>query len=479
VEQNGALLVSPSVEALVRHPGVSTEINRVALADHLRHRWPVLEETYYEAVRRLPGGYLLNYRNGANEVGRYWRPNRDLDHSLTPEETQARFDELLQQGVARCMFAPSAIFLSGGLDSVSVAAFAAENAAKNGWPRPYALSLVFEDDVNEEDTQVAVARQLGFEQTIVPLLETVPRKGLLRAAMEMSAAQPAPMLNFWSPAYRYLAIEGRRRGRAVILTGNGGDEWLEYPIVNGERMIKKGDLVGMYRAWRTLIRSRRISRRGLAKNIAWTYGASLILRETGSKTLQTVAPGALRARRRRRIASETGDWLVDDPALLAQILERYEAAAPRLRESLDSPHTARDFEESFERARMLGLRTAHPLWDVDLTAFLERLPPESLIYGGRSKALVRYSLARRFPDLGFETQRKAAATSVFKSCMFEQAPDAWRELGGVKALAELGVVDKARTERRIEQLLGDGETWHNYWVWYVLTIEAWLRPRVC
>jgi hypothetical protein len=360
-----------------------------------------------------------------------------------------------------------------------VAAFAAEHAAGIGQPLPYALSLVFEDDANEENAQVSVARQLGLEQTIVPLLDAAPGSGLLRAAMEMSAEQPAPMLNIWSPGYRYLALDGRRRGRAVILTGNGGDEWLDYPIFNGERLIRKGNVVGLYRAWRTLRRSRKITRAQLARNLVWTYGASPILRNAGSTALRTVAPGTLRARRRRRIADETSDWLADDPALLTEILQRYEAAAPRLRESLDSPHTARDFEESFERARMVGLHTAHPLWDVDLTAFLERLPAESLIRGGRSKALVRFSLARRFPELGFETQRKVAATTVLRSIVLGQAPEAWRELGGPKALVSLGIADRARIERRMDELLAAREPQHFYWVWYVLTIESWLRRRVC
>jgi len=479
-EHNGTLFVSPSVDALIQHPGVRGDINRAALVDHLRHRWPFLEETYFEAVRRLPGGYVMTYRAGSMDVERYWRPLREIDSTLTPEDTQARFDELLERAVARCMFAPAAIFLSGGLDSVSVAAFAAEIAAERGQPSPYALSLIFEEEsANEETSQIAVARQLGFEQTIVPLNETVPATGLLWAAMEMSAVQPWPMINLWSPGYRHLAIEGHRRTRAVILTGNGGDEWLEYPIIEGERLIRRGDLVGLYHAWQSLQRGSRLSRSEVSRHLLWTFGASPIVHGAGSRMVRAVAPpSTLTSRRRRRIAAETRDWLPDDPALLTKIVERYEDAASRRRDKLDHYHTARDFEESFERARVVGMHMAHPLWDVDLTAFLERLPPRALIHGGRSKALVRWSLARRFPDLGYENHRKVGATLMYQSIVLGQSPDAWRRLGGAKALVELGIVDREKIERRVEEVMAGNDIGQAYWLWYVLSIEAWLRRRL-
>ena len=41
----GEWLFSTSIEALTRHPRVSAEVNRAALADHLCHRWPDVEET--------------------------------------------------------------------------------------------------------------------------------------------------------------------------------------------------------------------------------------------------------------------------------------------------------------------------------------------------------------------------------------------------------------------------------------------------
>ncbi|TMM11426.1 MAG: hypothetical protein E6F98_10785, partial [Actinobacteria bacterium] len=68
----GDLLLSASAEALARHPQVPGTVDRLAIADHLCHRWPRLEATYFDGVRRLPGGYALRVREGTRTVGRYW-----------------------------------------------------------------------------------------------------------------------------------------------------------------------------------------------------------------------------------------------------------------------------------------------------------------------------------------------------------------------------------------------------------------------
>ena len=166
----GDLFLSASAQALARHPRIPGTVDRVAIADHLCHRWPKLESTYFDAVRRLPGGYALRIREGRRTVARYWDPippGRPIDY--ISEEEAGRFAELLDQAVDRCLpGGPAAVYLSGGLDSVSIAALAQEQLRDRDDGPLLALSLVFEHpDANEEDTQRAVATRLGLPQKIV------------------------------------------------------------------------------------------------------------------------------------------------------------------------------------------------------------------------------------------------------------------------------------------------------------------------
>src|SRR5439155_7541614 len=169
-ETKGELLISPSISVLTRQPDVSATINRAALADYILDRH-VLYETFFEAVRRIPPGHVLRIAPEGRRLFRYWDPAPDgVVKWLTDDEVE-RFDDLLDRAVRRCLkLGPAGIFLSGGLDSVSVAAVALDQTRANVLPKPLALSLIFpEPDVSEEVLQRGVAEQLGLPHVLKPL----------------------------------------------------------------------------------------------------------------------------------------------------------------------------------------------------------------------------------------------------------------------------------------------------------------------
>ncbi len=114
-----------------------------------------------------------------------------------------------------------------------------------------------------------------------------------------------------------------------------------------------------------------------------------------------------------------------------------------IRSGLEHPLLTMELEERFEFGRRVGVRFLHPYWDTDLVDMLIRTPPALLDRGGRSKGLVRPTLAQRFPSLGFDRQRKAAATPVLSADARGRGPALVDTLGGFPALAELGVVAPA------------------------------------
>ena len=485
----GDLFLSASADALARHPRIPGTVDRVAIADHLCHRWPKLESTYFEAVRRLPGGYALRVHEGRRTVARYWDPippGRPIDY--ISEAEAGRFTELLDQAVDRCLpGGPAAIYLSGGLDSVSIAALAQEQLRDRDAGPLLALSLVFEHpDANEEGTQRAVATRLGLPQKVVTVGDAVGPNGLLADALEMSASRSAPMMNLWNPAYAFLARYAVEHRCEVILTGNGGDEWLEAGVHNARLALKRLDFATVYRLWACMQRSYPHSRGTVARNLLWSFGLRPILGEGARSILERTAPEILARRERWRFAQATPAWVASDPGLRDQMLERYRAhkRAPR-RGALDSPMVAYDLEEFYESGRHLGIPLLHPFWDADLTAFLARVPPRLLMRDGYSKGLVRQSLAQKFPQLGFDRARKVTASGFYRSVMIREGVEAWKRMGGAQALAELGIVDGPALDRHMNDLFrhGDaglsgadpGKAWQ---IWYVLSTEAWLRPRL-
>jgi hypothetical protein len=135
-------------------------------------------------------------------------------------------------------------------------------------------------------------------------------------------------------------------------------------------------------------------------------------------------------------------------------------------------------EEVYDAGRRMGQRRLAPFWDADLVEMLFHVDPAELNRGGRSKGLVRHAMARRFPQLGFEAQKKVVSQNFFGSIIHDQWEQGWRHLGGVPTLGELGVVDPKQLHATALEVM-KSETRRQYFnMWDTLNLEVWAGARV-
>jgi asparagine synthase (glutamine-hydrolysing) len=491
-ERGDQLLLSCGIDDLVSRPGVATELNRTVLAEHLSSRWPSLEDTYYAAVRRVPPGHLMSFGAGPPRSYRYWDPvPTPGSDSWISERELGRFDEALDQAVNRCLdLGPAGIFLSGGLDSVSVAAVATDSCQTREMPPPWGLSLVFpHPDTNEEEVQRGVAHALGIPQLLLGFDEAVGPRGRLLAAVEGSRTSSRPLVGIFRPAYWRLAAEGRERGCKVILTGAGGDEMLSFsPYLAADR-LRELDLSGVWRLFTAERRASSVPTLRIARQVFWSNAAQPLRNRYARRALNAVAPSLLRARLRGHIRKGTPPWVRPDPDLAHELesrgVKQIAKWPPRssfyyhtCRSWLDHPVASLDMERSFEEGRQAGVPILEPYWDADLQEFLYHVPPELLIQGGRTKGLVRGMLDRRFPELGFGQQRKVVGASFAYETFESQVPKALREMGGAPGLAQLGIVDQRRVEEALARFSVAPDRRTSNQLWHLLSLEAWVRPRL-
>jgi asparagine synthetase B (glutamine-hydrolysing) len=473
--------------ALLAQPSVSRRFNRAALADHLCLRWPDPHETFFADIRRVPPGWCAVLAEGRLRLERYWFPVPENEpvQWLTTEESEC-FDGVLDRAVERCLsVGPTGIFLSGGLDSITVAAVASDRARRTGRSLPLALSLEFPDPTcNESAIQSAVARKLELRQHLISVDEAVGSRPLMEQALELNQRLAAPLLNAWLPAYLSLAQRAQREGVRTILTGQGGDEWLSVSPYLAADLIGRGAFLELVWFFGTLRRSYQFSSLALARDSLWSRG----VRPLVGRMMHRLVPAHHQARRVARVLAGDPTWLAADPRLREEQRNRTARGLAHsdppqgfylreLQTGIDHALVSWELEEQYELGRRTNIRYLHPLLDPDLVQLLYRTPPRALSSGGRTKGLVRATLSRRFPGLGFDRQRKLAATSYFRALILQAGSALIRAAGEFPALSALDVVDGRATRAFVLDALkqpGPGLPK----VFYMVNLEMWVRSHM-
>jgi hypothetical protein len=463
-------LFGESTHELRLQPGVPGDLNRVALADHLCHRWPSSSDTFFSAIERIPPGHWVRLTPGGKQTTRYWNPAPPGQAiRWTGDDVLEHFASAFDHAIDRCLQSgPSGIFLSGGLDSISVAAGAADRARARGDRTPRALSLAMPDpDCDERETQSGVAGALGLPFHLVEFSDAVGPRGVVAMGIELGQSLSSPLLNFWAPAYLTLAAAGAR------------DEWLSVSPYLSADLLARGDLRGWWQFFRAFQRSYRHSLWGHAKLCTWTFG----FRPLASRTLARAMGAAWQRRREAKVTVNDPAWIAPDTALKALQRARagqtVETADPaqgfyvrEMHGGLDHPLTSWELEEQYEFGKRAGQTFLHPYWDADLVDILYRTPPALLMHGGRAKGLVRGPLARRFPSVGLERQKKVPGTGFYRTLVGTHLPNAAAEIGDCRTLADLGII--TGTAAREYQSPSFGTATNR---WDVINLEAWVRAN--
>jgi asparagine synthetase B (glutamine-hydrolysing) len=484
------VLVGASHGALLEVGRVRADVDRIAIARWVQTGSSSPRRTFYERIQRLPPGYALRAGPEGVRIWRYWKPgDAARADDLSPEEALERFEELLDQAVARsASLGRLGIFLSGGVDSAAVAASATAVSHARSLPDPLALSYVYPDpEASEETTQRTVATALGIPLRIVSLNDTVGREGLLLAALRLSERSWTPPVNPWEPAFVHLAAEGARRGCRVIISGEGGNDWFEAERDEAADLLRHLKLAELGRLWSA---ERQAGRKGLdsARALLWDSGARVLFRDAGLMAARAGAGGMVAVLRRRRVRSwiprgwflpEVGlrsaleeEWL-GNPAVDRRGSFRASAQARRL----DGVHLVVPVENRFLYGRSVGVDFANPAVDPDLVEFLFGLPRSLLNLGGRGKGLAVESVRRRAGVTASRALGFAWLEGYSDALFDDESSRALEAIGGLTRLSELGIVDEQAFVRGFRRA-GLGKKMSYYQAWQILACEAWLRSRV-
>jgi asparagine synthetase B (glutamine-hydrolysing) len=434
---------------------------------------------------------VLTVRRHAVCASRYWNPPAADLRVRHTEDIVDRFEHVFARAVARALEQGKAgIFLSGGVDSISVASMATQLAlSARGQELPIALSLLYSDpDFHEAQIQRTVATSLGLPARQIALQDAIGQQTATESLLEANAKWPVPMLNLWLPAFMNLAQEGKALGCEVILTGGGGDEWLGVSPYFAADLIRSLRFLDLYRFCHKTLRSYDIGYRGLLRTLGWTFGIKPHLARVRDVAAALVNYDVDRRHSERRIP----EWIGPEPKLREAMRDRYviaartnrarRASAPSLydyeaRRTLDHPIVVGEIENKFHVGQRVGVRMLEPYWDAELVELLYSTSPDDLSLGGFAKGLVHRLVGRALPELPVVRQRKIALSTAYTARVRREAQEGWTKMNGVPALAQLGIVDPDKVDKKVRGLLADPRSAHGWLIPHILGFEAWVRAH--
>jgi asparagine synthase (glutamine-hydrolysing) len=204
------LIFASEIKAILQFPGIQKTLDVSALACFLTLRYVPLDATLFSGIRKLlPGHYIVIDKSGCREVC-YWqlRPYPGNDGVA-----KANLLDIMKRSVQRHLISdvPIGVYLSGGLDSAAMVAFASKLS-----DRPVnTFCMGFGEQSDELDDARVISEHFGTIHH-----ETVVEGSLLTEFPEMIWHMDFPKRNLYP---YYLARLASERVK-VVLSGLGGDE---------------------------------------------------------------------------------------------------------------------------------------------------------------------------------------------------------------------------------------------------------------
>ncbi len=472
------LAFASEIKAFLALPDFASEIDPVAAVSYLSFLWSPGERTMLRGVTKLePGTWLLLDRAGQRDSGEFYRlPPPRPDEGLGEREIIARTRETLRTAVHRQMLADVDVgaFLSGGLDSSAVVAFARERCDAR---RLQCFTIDYASDSDESGELVPdlpyarkAAAHLGVDLHEVRAdASMADRLEQLAYTLDEPTADPAALNSLM------ISELARGQGIKVLLSGTGGDD-----LFSGYRRHQAAGLEGI------LERTPRFARAALAG-----AAAHLPVGGTRARRLRKLFEHADRATDERLCGYF--EWLDADRAnqLLAAPLAD---GAARAREPLLRVLAEHRADPALERILRLdqhffltdhnlnytdktgmaaGVEIRVPFLDPDLVAWAAQVPVRYKMRGRTTKYVLRKAMEPLLPrdviyrpKTGFGVPLRAWLRKPIRPLMEELLSESSIRARGLFSPA-------AVTALKDETLSGRRDA--SYSLLALMMIELWLR----
>ena len=218
------LLFGSEIKALLAADSTLAEADPAALLPYFRHGVLPEPRTMFRHIRKLPAASWLVYEGGEIRIAPYWRLRFADDGAAKPKwaDVVEELDTLLEEAVRIRLMSevPLGVFLSGGLDSSTIVAY----AHKTGLRPLKTFTIGFDRPGWDESADAAlVARHFQTDHHVLTLHERDLAHTLPQTLMALVSHFDEPFGDR-SALPTYYVSKLAREHVTVILSGDGGDE---------------------------------------------------------------------------------------------------------------------------------------------------------------------------------------------------------------------------------------------------------------
>ena len=404
---NDTLIFASELKAVMQHPLVSKEINLEALNEYHTFEYIPTPHTIFKNVNKLDASHYLIFKNGKIICDQpYWKI--DFTESKIPfTEALQRFDALLNKATSSRLMSdvPLGVFLSGGLDSSTVAYYAQKNSSQ----KINTFSIGFEDaSYDESNYAKAVAKHLGTDHheqklTSQHSLELIPE---IADRLDEPFADPSIIPT-------YMLSKFTRSQVTVALGGDGSDELLAgYPTFISNYFI------GFYFALPGFIK--RLIRKGVEglpvsdKNVSFDFKLKQFIKgfECDKNYTHTLWLGSFTPSEKKQLFNpEISNRLKDKTGLSA--IDRYLKDVPeenffnKVLYIYYRTYLLEDILVKVDRASMYSsLEVRAPFLDYKVVEFINSLPRNYKLKGMKGKYLLKALMRNKLPQFIIDRPKK-------------------------------------------------------------------------
>jgi len=474
-QRDDELYFASEIKALLACDQIKPEVDLDGLWHYVSLRYLPDQYSLFRGIHKLAAATTAVFQAGNIEFNHYWQPDFRQKNPGTPECIEDELDGLLRETVGMHLLSDVRVgaFLSGGIDSSTVAAIMAQQSEA---PVPSFSIGVKEQGFNELPYARMVVERYGLESH-----EKIVEADLIHLMPSMVYHMDEPSDPFGVGVY--LVSQVASETVKVVLGGDGGDEnFAGYDRFAGQRIV---DYYCMFPHWmRKHLLGKAIGLipesfgyKSLAQKAAWVHDMSFY--SSGERYAQSLSFLRFTHDAKQELFTHRARSEIGDQDSVAKVLQFFDAdnvddVVDRMLYTDLMTRMPDHLLALVDRMSMAhSLESRPPMMDYKFVEYAAAIPAGLKLKGTDLKHILK-KVAGRYLPAELINRKKQGFSFPIALWMRTELEGFMRRLFAESRFVEMGIFDGAYIQKIVDEHLS-GKWDHNYRLWILINLEFWYR----